>query len=76
MWGDRHRDHQRRGEASPKRRGGTLKRLLGWIGATLGGSIGWWSGARIGIMTGVIASAIATGVGLYLGWWTADRLLD
>ncbi|HKU62318.1 MAG TPA: hypothetical protein VJQ44_13925 [Gemmatimonadales bacterium] len=53
-----------------------MRKLLGWIGATVGGGVGWWSGARVGIMTAVLASAVATGAGLYLGWWAADRLVD
>jgi len=53
-----------------------MRKLLGWVGATLGGSIGWWGGARAGVMTAVIVSAIGSGAGLYFGWWTADRLVD
>jgi hypothetical protein len=53
-----------------------MRKLLGWVGATVGGGVGWWGGARVGIMTAVVLSAVATGAGLYLGWWTADRLLD
>jgi hypothetical protein len=53
-----------------------MRRLLGWIGATVGGSVGWWGGARVGVMTAVFASAVATGAGLYLGWRAGDRLLD
>jgi hypothetical protein len=53
-----------------------MRKLLGWVGAAVGGSVGWWGGARVGIMTAVVVSAVASGVGLYLGWWTADRLLD
>jgi hypothetical protein len=53
-----------------------MRKLLGWVGATVGGGVGWWAGARGGIMTAVFVSAIATGAGLFLGWWAADRLLD
>jgi hypothetical protein len=33
--------------------------------------VGWWLGARFGIMTGFIVSTVGTGVGLYfaLRWW-------
>ena len=55
---------------------GLMRKLLGWVGATLGGDIGWWAGAGAGMMTAVITSAIGTGAGLYLGWWASDRLLD
>jgi hypothetical protein len=53
-----------------------MSRLLGWVGAAIGGSVGWWAGARVGIMTAVVVSAVGTGAGLYLGWWAAERLLD
>jgi hypothetical protein len=53
-----------------------MKKLLGWVGATVGGSVGWWGGAHVGVMMAVVASAVATGAGLYLGWWAAERLLD
>ena len=54
----------------------SMRKLLGWIGATVGGSVGWWAGAGAGVMTAVFASAVGTGAGLYLGWWIAERLLD
>ena len=53
-----------------------MRKLLGWVGATVSGGLGWWVGARVGLMTAVVSSAVATGIGLYLGWWAADRLLD
>jgi hypothetical protein len=53
-----------------------MKKLLGWVGATVGGAVGWWAGARVGLMSAVVVSAVGTGVGLYLGWWTAERLLE
>jgi hypothetical protein len=42
-----------------------VKKLLGFVGATVGGSIGWWLGARIGFMTAFIVSTVFTGVGIY-----------
>jgi uncharacterized membrane protein YbhN (UPF0104 family) len=42
-----------------------VSKLLGFVGATVGGSIGWWLGARIGIMTAFIASVVGTGAGMY-----------
>lgn len=53
-----------------------MRKLLGWIGATVGSALGWWAGARIGVMTAVFVSAVGTGAGLYAGWWAADRLVD
>lgn len=52
-----------------------MRKLLGRVGATIGGGAGWWAGAHAGVMTAVLLGSIATGVGLYLGWWTAERLL-
>jgi hypothetical protein len=53
-----------------------MRKLLGGVGATVGGAVGWWAGAHVGVMTAVLVSAVATGAGLYLGWWAAERLLD
>lgn len=44
-----------------------MKKLLGFVGASIGGSIGWWIGARIGFMTAFIVSMVLTGVGIYAG---------
>jgi hypothetical protein len=41
--------------------------LIGWIGATVGSAIGWWIGARIGIMTAFFVSLVGTAAGLYFG---------
>lgn len=53
-----------------------MSRILGWAGATLGGALGWWAGARVGTMTAFMASVVGTGLGIYLGRWAAVRLLD
>lgn len=42
-----------------------MGKLVGWIGATIGGGIGWWLGARVGIMTAFMVSVVGTGAGLY-----------
>ena len=46
-----------------------MNKLLGGVGATLGSSVGWWAGARVGVMTAVVASALGTAAGLYFGRW-------
>jgi hypothetical protein len=51
-----------------------MQKLLGFLGATLIGSVGWWIGARVGVMTGFSLSMIGTGVGLYAGRRIADHL--
>jgi hypothetical protein len=44
-----------------------METLLGFLGATILGAIGWWIGDRVGLMTAFILSTIATGIGLYAG---------
>jgi uncharacterized membrane protein YeaQ/YmgE (transglycosylase-associated protein family) len=44
-----------------------MERLLGFVGATIGGALGWWGGERVGFMTAFTLSMIGTGLGLYLG---------
>ncbi|MFQ5738034.1 MAG: hypothetical protein ACE5JX_03405 [Acidobacteriota bacterium] len=43
-----------------------MRKLLTLLGATLGGGLGWWLGATVGIMTGFVLSMVGTGFGLYL----------
>ncbi|MBK7348472.1 MAG: hypothetical protein IPJ95_10505 [Gemmatimonadetes bacterium] len=52
--------------------GGALTRLAGLIGATVGGSVGWWLGARQGVMTGFVLGVVGTAV---CGYW-ARRWAD
>jgi len=35
------------------------------LGTTIGGALGWWLGARAGVMTAFVCSMVGTGVGLY-----------
>jgi hypothetical protein len=51
-------------------------RLLSWVGATIVGALGWWAGAAWGMFTAFVLSMVGTGIGLYLGHWLADRLVD
>ena len=44
-----------------------LSKMLNFIGATIGGSIGWWAGERVGFMTAFVLSIIGTGIGIYAG---------
>lgn len=48
-------------------------KLLGFIGATIVGAIGWWIGSPVGLMTAFILSTIGSGLGLYLGRKVADH---
>ncbi len=47
--------------------GQPVKRLLGFVGATIGSAVGWWLGAHIGLTTAVVVSAVGTGLGLWAG---------
>jgi hypothetical protein len=44
-----------------------METMLGFLGATVLGAVGWWLGERVGIMTAFMVSTVATGVGLYAG---------
>ncbi len=39
--------------------------LMALVGTTIGGALGWWLGARVGMMTAFMVSMVGTGVGLY-----------
>ena len=43
-----------------------MTRLLLFLGATIGGSLGWWLGSYVGTMTAFFAMVVGTGVGVYL----------
>jgi hypothetical protein len=51
-----------------------MGKLLGFVGASLVGSIGWWMGASVGFMTAFFLSMVGTGVGMYAGRRLADHL--
>jgi hypothetical protein len=42
-----------------------LKRVLDFIGMTIGGWVGWVAGAPISIFTAFIVSMVGTGLGLW-----------
>lgn len=44
-----------------------MGKVLVFMGATVGGAIGWWLGDRVGLMTAFLLSAVGTGVGMYAG---------
>ena len=52
-----------------------MNKLLGGVGATAGGALGWWAGAPFGFFSAFVVSMVGTGVGLYAGrrlaaYWT------
>ena len=52
-----------------------MRGLIGWLAAFLAGSAGWWLGAKVGLGTAVVLGAVATGVGMYVGYRWYDRNL-
>jgi len=52
-----------------------VSKVLTFLGASIGGAIGWWLGARVGTMTAFVISTVGTGVGVYAGRRIADSLL-
>ncbi|MDH3495551.1 MAG: hypothetical protein OER21_02195 [Gemmatimonadota bacterium] len=50
-------------------------KLFAWIGAALGGALGWWAGAHVGVMTAFLLSVVGTGVGVYAGRRIAARVM-
>ena len=42
-----------------------MSKLLWFVGATVGGALGWWLGALMGTMTAYILSTVGTGIGIY-----------
>lgn len=52
-----------------------VRTLIGWLGAFLLGSAGWWVGAKVGLGTGVLLGAVGSGGGLWAGYrWFDDNL--
>lgn len=52
-----------------------MRGMIGWLAAFLVGSAGWWLGAKVGLGTAVVLGAVASGVGLYVGYRWFDRNL-
>jgi hypothetical protein len=50
-----------------------MKKLLVMVVSTIGSAIGWWIGARIGIMSAFMLSMVGLGVGIWGGARLAAR---
>ena len=50
-----------------------MRRLLGFIGASAGGWLGWALGEHVSFFTAFLLGVVGTGVGLYLGYRFAAR---
>jgi hypothetical protein len=53
-----------------------MSKLLGMLGATVGGYVGWWIGAHVGVMTGFFVSVVGSGAGMYGAVRIARQYLD
>ena len=51
-----------------------MTKLMIFLGATVGGAIGWWLGAFVGTFTAFVVSMLGTGAGMYFGRSWADRI--
>ena len=52
-----------------------MRRLLGLIGMTIGGWIGWEVGMFVSIFTAFMVGMVGTGLGLYAAQWAGKRFL-
>ena len=53
-----------------------MSKVLVFLGATVGGGIGWRLGARFGVITAFIVSMVGTGFGMFAGRWLARSALS
>jgi hypothetical protein len=51
-------------------------KLLIFVGVNVFGSLGWWAGEHIGLMSAFVAGGIGSVLGVYVGWWSAREFLD
>jgi len=58
-----------------ERWGGTMRGLIGWLAASVAGYAGWWLGSKNGFATGVMASVLAAGFGMYAAYRWFDQNL-
>jgi hypothetical protein len=52
-----------------------MRKLAGFLGLTIGGAIGWWLGAYVGLFSAFVVSTVGSGVGLYYARRAADEYL-
>lgn len=50
-----------------------MRKLLGMLGAVVGGWIGWYVGSAGGFFVAFLASVVGTGFGMYAGYRLAAR---
>jgi len=53
-----------------------VKGMLGMLGCTLGGALGWWLGEFQSLTLAIVLSGIGSGLGLYYTRKLAERYLE
>ena len=53
-----------------------MRKLLSFVGGTIGSYAGWALGAPGGTMTAFMVSMVGTGAGIYAGYRLARRYVD
>ncbi len=53
-----------------------MKRIFGWLGVFLIGSVGWWLGGYWNFTAAALLSLIGSAVGLYWGRRIYDDYID
>jgi hypothetical protein len=55
--------------------GTTMRNIIGWTAASVGGALGWWLGKFAGVPLAVILSVLGGAVGLFYGYrWFDENL--
>ena len=52
-----------------------MRKLLAMMAASVGGWVGWWLGAQVGMMTAFFLSVVGMGLGLYAAQRIAHHYL-
>jgi hypothetical protein len=52
-----------------------MKAMVWLVATTIGGALGWWVGAFVGLLTSVSLSALGSGVALYYAQRLANEYL-
>jgi hypothetical protein len=50
-----------------------VRKLFAFIGATVGGWLGWYAGSLVSATLAFLVGMVATGVGMYIGIRLAQR---
>jgi len=50
-----------------------MKRMSAFLGATVGGYVGWHLGAAVSLFTAYLVSVVGAGLGMYVGISVAGR---